>query len=72
MSRARKCLNPNCSNTAQPNQGMCKACWFTLPRPLRDRIWGTSRCGDRAGNMEAWREAAAFFQNQSHPEVSES
>jgi hypothetical protein len=37
------CRVEHCSLDANPGQLMCRAHWFSLPKPLRDAIWDT--CG---------------------------
>lgn len=39
------CHWPGCTTEVPPAMWGCKAHWFTLPKPLRDRIWATYRRG---------------------------
>ncbi|WP_374374417.1 hypothetical protein [Dongia sp.] len=44
MSR-HTCHWPSCGKTVPPKLWGCKAHWYALPKPLRDRIWATYRPG---------------------------
>jgi hypothetical protein len=39
------CHWPGCDKEVPPAMWGCKGHWFTLPKPLRDRIWATYRRG---------------------------
>lgn len=39
------CHWPGCNQAVPPAMWGCRRHWFTLPKPLRDRIWKTYRPG---------------------------
>jgi hypothetical protein len=39
------CHWPGCDTPVPPAMWGCEGHWFTLPKPLRDRIWATYRRG---------------------------
>lgn len=39
----------------------CRAHWFSLPKPMRDRIWSAYRGNDSAAHARAMIEATAFL-----------
>lgn len=45
MSNAHTCHWPGCNKEVPPAMWGCKPHWFSLPKHLRDRIWGTYRRG---------------------------
>lgn len=42
---AHTCHATKCEVKVPPEMFMCKKHWFSLPKNLRDRIWGTYRVG---------------------------
>jgi len=60
------CHWPGCRLRVPPKMWGCKAHWFRLPKPLRDRIWATYVPGQEitktpsaaylqaAGDVERW------------------
>lgn len=45
QTRDHHCHWPGCEKQVPPAMWGCKAHWFALPKPLRDRIWATYRPG---------------------------
>lgn len=45
QTRAHICHWPGCQRQVPPPRWGCKPHWFTLPKPLRDKIWQTYRPG---------------------------
>lgn len=39
------CHADGCDTPVPPRMFMCRAHWFMVPKPLRDRIWATYRPG---------------------------
>lgn len=42
---AHTCHATGCKAKVPPEMFMCRRHWFTLPKPLRDRVWATYRPG---------------------------
>lgn len=64
QTRSHHCHWPGCEKPVPPAMWGCKAHWFTLPKPLRDRIWATYRPGqeETADPSSAYLEAAGAVQ----------
>ena len=45
QSRSHHCHWPGCERQVPPAMWGCRAHWFRLPQPLRDRIWQAYRVG---------------------------
>ena len=58
------CHWPGCERHVPPSIWGCKQHWFTLPKPLRDRIWRAYRPGqeDDKRPSETYMEAAHAVQ----------
>lgn len=53
---AHTCHATDCSVRVPPTMFMCKRHWFSLPKPMRDRIWRTYR----AGQCDDWAISHAY------------
>lgn len=58
------CHWPGCGKAVPPAMWGCKAHWFSLPKPLRDRIWLTYRPGQEISKTPSLKyiEAAQAVQ----------
>ena len=45
QTRSHECHWPGCVNQVPPAMFMCRSHWFSLPKPLRQRIWAAYRRG---------------------------
>lgn len=76
QSRDHTCHWPGCGRQVPPAMWGCKAHWFKLPKPLRDRIWATYRPGQEAtmtpsrDYLAAAREVQAWI-TANHPPVKQ-
>lgn len=67
QTRPHHCHWPGCGRQVPPSLWGCKEHWFTLPKPIRDRIWSTYRPGQEIDGKpsEAYirmaREAQAWI-----------
>lgn len=55
-----QCPRKGCTQRVPQHRLMCGGCWFSLPKPLRDKVWQTWRGGRGAGtaeHMQAMAEA---------------
>lgn len=74
QSRRHLCHWPGCAQQVPPAMWGCRAHWFTLPKPIRDRIWRTYRPGqENSGRpspeyVEAARAAQEWIA-ANHPET---
>lgn len=59
------CHWPNCNVPVPPAMWGCKRHWFTLPKPLRDRIWATYKPGQEISKTPSseYLDAAAAVQS---------
>lgn len=59
------CHWPGCNQRVPPRMWGCKPHWFQLPKPIRDRIWGTYREGQEITKdpSRAYMEAAKAAQD---------
>jgi hypothetical protein len=70
--RSHTCHWPGCEAQVPPALWGCRAHWFALPKPIRDRIWQTFRPGQEktltpsADYIAAARAAQAWIA-QRHP-----
>lgn len=61
------CHHPQCSIPVPPKMLACRAHWFQLPKPIRDRIWATYRPGQEVDKRfsdaysDAFDAAQAFW-----------
>lgn len=61
------CHWPTCNKEVPPSMWGCAKHWFTLPKPLRDKIWRTYRAGQEISKdpsdeyMEAAMEVQAWI-----------
>lgn len=56
------CLAPECEVQVPSSQLACRPHWYSIPKPIRDRVWAGYRRG--AGGPEhdaAIREAIGFL-----------
>ncbi len=53
-----RCPIPNCTSERKPEQLMCRADWFRVPKDIRDRIWATVGT-DAGAYLDARNEAIA-------------
>ncbi|MBX3605327.1 MAG: hypothetical protein KF788_08650 [Piscinibacter sp.] len=66
------CHWPGCGKAVPPKLWGCKACWFKLPKHLRDRIWSTYVPGQEVTKtpsreyLEAARDVQAWIA-ANHP-----
>jgi hypothetical protein len=49
QTRDHVCHWPGCGRQVPPAMWGCREHWFSLPKPLRDRIWATYRPGQEEG-----------------------
>jgi hypothetical protein len=47
---AAGCVIPGCTARVDPSRLMCRADWYQVPKPLRDRAWSTWRSGRAASS----------------------
>lgn len=40
------CPTPGCDGTHGRRELVCKTCWFTAPKAMRDRVWRTGYFSD--------------------------
>lgn len=60
MPHKHTCHWVGCTTAVPPKMFACKAHWFKLPKPIRDRIWATYRPGQEVTKdpSPAYLEAA--------------
>jgi len=46
------CPAAGCHRHVSPDRLMCRPHWYQVPRPLRDAVWATWRCGAGTGTPE--------------------
>lgn len=56
-----KCPSNDCEAQVALSMFACRAHWFSLPKPMRDRIWSAYRGNDSAAHARAMIEATAFL-----------
>ncbi len=62
MKHGRPCPVNGCWHDRDPAHVMCRACWFTVPKTLRDDVWRTYRAfGAWADESVEAREAAIAY-----------
>lgn len=54
---SHQCPGLNCAATVPTSQVACRAHWYSLPKPLRDRIWWAYRSGNTDEHHKALMEA---------------
>lgn len=47
-----QCPRKGCTRRVPQHRLMCGACWFSLPKALRDAVWKSWRGGRGAGSAE--------------------
>ena len=59
-SMTHECHWPGCGKSVPPKMWGCREHWYSLPKPLRDRIWATYRPGQEVDKnpSEEYVEAA--------------
>lgn len=68
QTREHHCHWPGCGKSVPPAMWGCRLHWFTLPKPLRDKIWNTYRPGQEidgtpsAAYLAAAAEVQAWIQ----------
>lgn len=63
---ARECPVDGCENERDPAHVMCKSCWFTVPKAIRDDVWRTFRArGPWADESISARERAITVAEQA-------
>ena len=64
QTRRHHCHWPGCNEQVPPAMWGCRAHWFKLPKPLRDRIWATYDPGQEIDGSptEAYLDAAEAVQ----------
>lgn len=68
MSAKRACSWHGCTRLVLPSMWGCKAHWYQLPKPIRDRIWATYQPGQETDGLisseywDAYREAMRYAQ----------
>lgn len=58
QTRGHGCHWPGCEAQCPPAKWGCSRHWFTLPKPMRDRIWRAYR----AGQEEDLRPSESYFE----------
>jgi hypothetical protein len=64
------CHATGCNVKVPPEMFLCRRHWFSLPKPMRDRIWATYRlgqCDDKQISheyAEAAKEAVTYIANK--------
>jgi hypothetical protein len=46
LSGRRYCYALDCGRGIRPGMLMCRACWFRVPKAIRDRVWRAYRAMD--------------------------
>lgn len=64
QTRPHTCHWPGCDQQVPPAMWGCRKHWFTLPKPIRDRIWATYQPGQEVSMTpsQAYIEAAEAAQ----------
>lgn len=74
---AHTCHWPGCDTAVPPAMWGCRAHWFKLPKPLRDRIWATYRPGQEitktpsAEYIAAAKDVQAWIAEQTKQEATQ-
>ena len=55
---SHECHNPQCRRPCAPKYLMCRACWFAVPKALRDAVWAAYQPGQE---RRAVRPTRAWF-----------
>jgi len=48
------CPRKDCTETRAPDQVLCRRCWFSVPKAIRDTVWREFR---KAPGSDAHRQA---------------
>lgn len=65
MTTARECPVAGCAHTREPSHVMCRTCWYTVPKELRDEVWRTYRAYG-AWDDRAYEAREAALQHAEH------
>lgn len=59
---SHECPGKGCTITVPTSQLACRNHWFSLPKPLRDRIWSAYRSDDTDRHQQAVGEAVSILE----------
>lgn len=48
LTKNHRCAARGCKRRVPIKMLMCRAHWYTVPKPIRDRVWATYRPGQEA------------------------